>query len=462
MQNLFKQEHPKGLYLLFFVEMWERFSFYGMRALLVLYMVQGLMFSAQKAGNIYGIYTGLVYLTPLIGGYLADRYFGQRKCITAGAVLMSFGLFILAFGPKSLFLLSLFLMICANGCFKSNISSVLGLLYGDDNSKKDSAFTIFYMGINLGALLSPLVCGTLAIKFGFVWGFASAGIGMLIGLFLYKISEDKFLGDKGLLPVQKEEVRNVESEENGSSKFTALVILMLFTIPFWICFEQAGSSLTLFAEYQTNRVLFGHEIPTGYFQSLNPMFIILLAPLMSGLWGWLSKQEQKAQRDISPQTDKRFNVTSKLDSIYAVILRCKPKNLIKLKEPTSVEKFAIALLLMSISYVIMIFAGKYAETSLISPLWLVAGYFVMTVSELCLSPIGLSLVSKLAPRRFLSLTMGCWFLTCFIGDTLAGFWGGKYETLSAVQLFTPLAVLSFTAFLILLFLIPRFNKMLKM
>ena len=423
MNNIFKQEHPNGLYLLFFVEMWERFSFYGMRALLVLYMVQSLMFSAQKAGNIYGIYTGLVYLTPLIGGYLADRYFGQRRCITAGAVLMSFGLFILAFGPKSLFLLSLFLMICANGCFKSNISSVLGLLYGDDSSKKDSAFTIFYMGINLGAFLSPLVCGTLAVKFGFVWGFATAGIGMLVGLSLYKIFENRLLGNKGLYPVKKEEVQNVKNDENGNTKFVALVVLMLFTIPFWICFEQAGSSLTLFAEYQTNRAFFGHEIPTGYFQSLNPMFIILLAPLMSGFWGWLR---------------------------------------VRSKEPTSVEKFAIALFLMSVSYVIMIFAGKCAETSLISPMWLVAGYFVMTVSELCLSPIGLSLVSKLAPRRFLSLTMGCWFLTCFIGDTLAGFWGGKYETLSAVQLFTPLALLSFIAFLILIFFIPRFNKMLKM
>lgn len=423
MNNIFKQNHPKGLYLLFFVEMWERFSFYGMRALLVLYMIQSLMFSAQKAGNVYGIYTGLVYLTPLIGGYLADRYFGQRRCITAGAVLMALGLFFLAFGGETFFLFSLFLMICANGCFKSNISSVLGLLYENDNSKKDSAFTIFYMGINLGALLSPLVCGTLAVKFGFVWGFAAAAIGMLIGLFLYKIFESELLGDKGLYPSKHEENHNTETEENEKPKFISLIVIMLFTIPFWICFEQAGSSLTLFAEYQTNRILLGHEIPTGYFQSLNPMFIIVLAPLMSGFWSWLRK----------------FS-----------------------KEPTSVEKFAIALFLMSVSYVIMIFGGKYAESSLVSPLWLVAGYFVMTISELCLSPIGLSLVSKLAPRRFLSITMGCWFLTCFVGDTLAGFWGGKYETLSAVQLFTPLAVLSFTAFLILVFLIPRFNKMLKM
>ena len=423
MLNLFKQDHPKGLYLLFFVEMWERFSYYGMRALLVLYMVQNLMFSAQKAGNIYGIYTGLVYLTPLIGGYLADRYFGQRRCITAGGILMSLGLFILAFAPKSLFLFALFLMICANGCFKSNISSVLGLLYGDDNSKKDSAFTVFYMGINLGAFFSPLVCGTLAVKYGFEWGFASAGLGMLIGLFLYKIYENKLLGDKGLNPVTSIKDDKNNEENGGNERLIALVVLMLFTIPFWICFEQAGSSLTLFAEYQTNRSFLGYEIPTGYFQSLNPLFIITLAPLMSILWEWLRK---------------------------------------KSKEPTSVEKFAIALLLMSLSYVIMIFGGKSAEVSLVSPLWLVFTYFVMTVSELCLSPIGLSLVSKLAPRKFLSLTMGCWFLTCFIGDFFAGFWGGKYETLTSVQLFTPLAILSFISFLILLMLIPKLNKILKM
>ena len=422
MLNLFKQEHPKGLYLLFFVEMWERFSFYGMRALLVLYMIQKLLFSSQTAGNIYGIYTGLVYLTPLIGGYLADRFWGQRRCITSGAVFMSIGLFLLAFGGKELFLLSLFLMICANGFFKSNISSVLGFLY-DDNDKKDSAFTIFYMGINLGALLSPLVCGTIAVKYGFEWGFASAGVGMLIGLFMYKIFENKLLGDKGLIPVFVKEDEQQINKTDANSKFAALFILMLFTVPFWICFEQAGSSLTLFAEYQTNRFIFGYEIPTGYFQALNPLFIIILAPIFSLLWGWLRNRG---------------------------------------KEPSSVEKFGIALFLMSISYVIMIFAGISAEVSKISPLWLVTAYFVMTVAELCLSPIGLSLVSKLAPKKFLSLTMGCWFLTCFAGDLLAGFWGGKYESLTPAQLFTPLAVMSFAAFLLLVVLIPKLNKTLKL
>lgn len=413
------QNHPKGLYLLFFVEMWERFSFYGMRALLVLYMVQHLAYTSQKAGNIYGIYTGLVYLTPLIGGYLADKYFGQRKCITAGGIFMSAGLFLLAFGHKSMFLLALFLMIMANGFFKSNISSVLGLLYGDNSDKKDSAFTIFYMGINFGAFLSPLVCGTLAVKYGFQYGFATAGVGMLIGLLIYKLFENKLLGTNGLYPVKTKDEEVKDDKNNSSTKLVSLIALMLFTIPFWICFEQAGSSLTLFAEYNVNRHFLGHEIPTGYFQSLNPLFIIAFAPIMSALWGWLRT---------------------------------------KFKEPSSVEKFAISLFLMSVAYVVLILVCSHDSNGIISPLWLVLVYFIMTLSELCLSPIGLSLVSKLAPRQFLSLTMGVWFLTCFVGDSLAGFWGGRFEDLTPIQLFGPLAILSFVAFIILLLFIPKLNK----
>ena len=426
MLNLFRQGHPKGLYLLFCVEMWERFSFYGMRALIVLYMIQNLAYSAQKAGNIYGLYTGLVYLTPLIGGYLADRYLGQRRCISAGASFMVLGLFLLAFGPKSLFLFSLFLMIVANGFFKSNISSVLGLLYGDDNDKKDSAFTIFYMGINLGAFFSPLVCGTLAVKFGYEYGFAAAGVGMLIGLICYKIFENKFLGDKGLNPVKENDVENkndsLEMDSAQNKQLASLILLMFFTIPFWVCFEQAGSSLTLFAQYETNRNFLGYEIPTGYFQSLNPLFIITLAPLMSALWGYLRE---------------------------------------KSKEPSSVEKFSIALFLISFSFVILSFAGHLSIGGKVSPLWLVVGYFIMTVAELCLSPIGLSLVSKLAPRKFLSLIMGCWFLTSFLGNLIAGIWGGSYDSLTPAQLFGALAILSFLTFLLLRIFMPGLKRVLK-
>ena len=426
MLNVFRQGHPKGLYLLFCVEMWERFSYYGMRALIVLYMVQNLMYSTQKAGNIYGLYTGLVYLTPLIGGYLADRYFGQRKCISTGAILMICGLLLLAFGPKSLFLLSLCLMIIANGFFKSNISSLLGLLYENNEEKKDSAYTIFYMGINLGAFFSPLVCGTLAVKYGYEYGFASAGVGMLIGLVFYKLFENKWLGEYGLKPVGVNSVAVDENEQQNSaqqnSRLGALLVLMLFTVPFWVCFEQAGSSLTLFAQYMTDRNFFNWEIPTGYFQSLNPLFIILLAPLMSVLWGSLRN---------------------------------------KSKEPTSVEKFAIALFLIAVSFVVLAFAGYLSVKGLVSPLWLVVGYFIMTVAELCLSPIGLSLVSKLAPKKFLSLIMGCWFLTSFLGNLIAGMVGGKYDALTPAQLFGILAVVSYVSFLLLLCFVPKLNRLIK-
>lgn len=426
MLNVFKQEHPKGLYLLFCVEMWERFSYYGMRALIVLYMVQNLLYSTQKAGNIYGLYTGLVYLTPLVGGYLADRYFGQRKCITSGAILMICGLLLLAFGPKNLFLLSLCLMIIANGFFKSNISSLLGLLYENNEEKKDSAYTIFYMGINLGAFFSPFVCGTLAVKFGYEYGFAAAGLGMLVGLTFYKLFENKWLGEYGLLPVGVDNSdENIEEEQESKlqkTRLVSLLVLMLFTVPFWVCFEQAGSSLTLFAQYLTNRDFFGREIPTGYFQSLNPLFIILLAPIMSIIWNALRS---------------------------------------KSKEPSSVVKFAIALFLIAVSFVVLAFAGYLSAKGLVSPLWLVAGYFIMTVAELCLSPIGLSLVSKLAPKNFLSLIMGCWFLTSFLGNLIAGVVGGKYDTLTPVQLFGMLAIVSFVSFLLLLCFIPKLSKVIK-
>ncbi|MCD8378522.1 MAG: peptide MFS transporter [Candidatus Gastranaerophilales bacterium] len=423
MSGLLNVNHPKGLYLLFFVEMWERFSYYGMRTLLVLYMVQQLMYTNQQAGNIYGIYTGFVYLTPLLGGYIADRFLGQRKCISIGAAMMCFGLFMLAFGGKTLFLLSLFVMIIANGFFKSNISSLLGLLYDNDNTKKDSGFTIFYMGINLGAFFSPLVCGTLAVKYGFSLGFASAGAGMLIGAGIYKIFENKILGSCGLYPVNKsntgkEKLKKILTRRE-KKRLYALFALMIFTIFFWSCYEQAGCSLTLFAEYSTNRTVLNHTIPAGYFQALNPLYIIILAPMISALWSFLAKRKS---------------------------------------EPASVEKFIIALSLMSIAYVIMAIAGSISDKTPVSPLWLVGVYFIMTIAELCISPIGLSLVSKLAPKQFMSVLMGTWFLTSFFGNMIAGFWGGKYGSIDNSVLFLTLSGISLISAVIPACLLPVFKR----
>lgn len=436
----FLKTHPKGLYLLFFVEMWERFSYYGMRALLVLYVIQYLFKdieltkSTEYAGNIYGWYTGLVYLTPIIGGYIADKFLGQRKCISIGALIMIVGLLALsASGYEAfyqykliLFGLGLFLMIIANGFIKSNISTIVGKLYGNDNTRKDSGFTIFYMGINLGAFISPLICGTLAYLYGFQYGFMASGLGILIGYITYKLGEKSLLGDCGLCPFS-DNVKLQQTSDNfdtqGKHRLWALFILMVFSIIFWTCYEQAGSSLALFAENETQRnfLLFGRNltIPSQYFQSLNPLFIIIFAPIMSVIWNYLNSKK---------------------------------------KEPASIVKFIWSLVLISISYLIMAGASHFAINEPVSPLWLVVVFFVATISELCLSPIGLSLVTKLAPVKFASLIMGCWFLSSFFGNLGAGLLAGNYEKISHTYFFLILSVTSIATAILLAFLTPTLKK----
>ena len=421
MQNNFIKNYPKGLFLLFSVEMWERFSYYGMRAMLVLYMIEKLSFSTQFASNVYGFYTGFVYLTPLIGGYLADKFLGQRKSISIGAIVMLIGLYALASGINWLFFPALTLMIIGNGFFKSNISTIVGMLFGDDKQMRDSGFTIFYMGINLGAFFSPLVCGTLAMKFGYNYGFFAAGTGMLIGYIIYKLGEKSLLKEHGLFPAsQNANVNNEETKEltlRDKRKIGALFILMMFSIFFWICFEQAGCSLTLFAKNSTQRVFGNFVIAAEYFQSLNPLFIITLAPLMSALWNFLAS---------------------------------------KGKEPTSVVKFFISLILISFATLIMAAAAYFTngDTKLVSPLWLFFAYFTFTIAELCLSPIGLSLVTKLAPAQFASLLMGVWFLSSFAGNLAAGLFAGFYESINHIVFFLILSATAFSVALILLSIIP--------
>lgn len=420
--GIFKQNHPKGLYLLFFVEMWERFAYYGMRSMLVLYMLQVLLFSSHKASLIYGLYTGFVYLTPLLGGYLADRFLGQRKCISIGSILMISGLLGLCINSQIAFFISLFLMICANGMFKSNISTIVGMLYGKKALKRDSGFTIFYMGINLGALLSPLVCGTLAVLYGFKAGFFSAGVGMMLGFLMYKLFENKFLGEFGKYPVKivaaDKETSNTLSKEE-KNKIFSLFILIACSIIFWIGYEQAGSSLTLFAEYSVNRNFLVYKIPTEYFQSLNPLFIILLAPVMSSVWLFLTK--------------KGFKISS-------------------------ITKFILAFILLGLSYLVLAFVMN-GRGELISPMWLVIYYFIATIAELCLSPIGLSLVSKLAPKQFASLFMGTWFLASFAGNLLAGVFASKYESMSGLMFFLILSILMIGCGIFILLISPKLSKL---
>lgn len=418
--------HPKGLYLLFGVEMWERFSYYGMRALLMLYMLKALEFSTEKAGQVYGLYTGLVYLTPIIGGYVADRYWGQRKAIIVGGILMMLGHFAMAFQQIPMFYTALGLLIVGNGFFKPNISTVVGGLYAREDSRRDAAFTIFYMGINLGAFFSPLVCGTLGEKVGWHYGFSAAGIGMGLGLLLYLWGQNRFLGDVGRLPAYKSlSTQQKQASLTGTEKkqIAVIFILAFFTIFFWGCFEQAGSSMTLFADRQTDRHIFGFEFPASLYQSLNPILIFMLAPLFSAFWMKLSFRNA---------------------------------------EPSSPMKFVWGLGLLAGGFVLMAAAAKaYMTNGLVSAWWLFGVYFLHTLGELCLSPVGLSVVTKLSPARFASLLMGTWFLSSFVANYAGGIFAGQYDNMDPDRFFNILAATAAVAALALLALVPLLKKWMK-
>lgn len=453
--------HPKGIYLLFATEMWERFSYYGMRALFSLYMLNALLFDKTLSGQIYGSYTGLVYLTPLIGGYIADRYWGNRRSIMVGALIMAIGQFLLFlsglfFEDVSFATILMFsglgLLIAGNGFFKPNISSMVGQLYEPSDSRKDSAYTIFYMGVNTGSFIAPLVCGFFGDTGNpadFKWGFLAACIGMLIGLAVFALFKDKYLktpeGDPiGVIPNSRDEKKlTPEASENiqgnkksniknaaiwlgvwiilffllyalldmdliGSIIFSMVVaapgyiisdpsltkiersriwviyIIAFFVIFFWAAYEQAGASLTYFAEEQTERHigLFNWTVPTSYFQSINALAIVVFAPLFVVLWAKLNKKK---------------------------------------KEPASPFKQSIGLFLLAIGYLIIAFGVKgLAPGVKVSMLWLVSLYVIHTFGELCLSPIGLSMVNKLAPIRFASLLMATWYMSTAAANKFAG------------------------------------------
>ncbi len=426
------KSHPKGLALLFVTEMWERFSYYGMRAIFILFMTKALLLSDAEASQIYGSYTGLVYLTPLLGGYLCDKFLGNRRSIVIGGVLMAIGQFLMflsaSTGGVSLMWAGLTSLIIGNGFFKPNISTMVGQLYPANDRRIDSAFTIFYMGINLGAFFSPLVCGSMDFK----WGFLSACIGMILGLVVFIFFQGKYLiseeGKEIGLPVKKMDMNSIlltlgsigiiffmlnfkqlfKSEVDIISYFIygamiimpagilldkslttkernriiVIFILAFFVIFFWGAFEQAGASLTLFADRQTDRNIMGMEMPASYFQSINPLAVIGLAPLFTILWGFL----------------------------YA-------RNL----EPSSPKKMAIGLTLVALGYVVIAIPVKgLGMDTKVSMWWLIALYIIHTMGELCLSPIGLSMVSKLSPLRLSSLMMGTWFLANAAANKFAG------------------------------------------
>ncbi|MBU2971104.1 peptide MFS transporter [Pseudoalteromonas sp. C2R02] len=393
--------HPKGLFLLFGTEMWERFGYYGMRAILVLYLVAsvqdgGFGWTPAEALGLYGTFTMAVYVTPLIGGWLADNYIGQRKAIIFGGIIFAAGYFTLGI-PKTMlvgmeeevFYLGLTLIVIGNGFFKANVSSLVGELYDDGDHRRDGAFTIFYMGINLGAFMAPLIVGYLGEQVNWHYGFIAAGCGMLIGLVLQLTLANKYLGNIGVEPSAKrtkgDKKADVPLTKEDFDRMKVILIMSMFSVIFWAGFEQAGGLFTIYASEFTNRDLMGFEVPASWFQSLNAMFIILLAPVIATVWVKMGK-----------------------------------------KEPTSPVKFALAMLFLALGFFVMLWATMVQggdTTVKVTMLFLVFAYLFHTLGELCLSPIGLSLVTKLAPLKYASVLMGIWFLFTALSNKLAAFIG---------------------------------------
>lgn len=476
-----EERHPRALPTLFFTEMWERFSYYGMRALLVLYLVNAIGYNRTDALALYATYTGLVYLTPIIGGYLADRYLGTRKAILIGAITMAMGHFAMAFPP--LLHLALGLLVIGNGFFKPNIATLLGTLYRQDDPRRDGGFTIFYMGVNLGAFFSPLVAGTLGERIGWHYGFASAGVGMVIGLLVFLSGQYK-LGTAGLpsgqdklnrrdwmhvvtiaaltiplvyivlglwqwlggfwaalsafgklgvgalvvaavwwsqrLGASKNDPDDVPLTREEWERIAAVVILAFFVIFFWMGFEQAGGTMNLFADKLTDRMAFGWEVPASYFQSVNPLAIFLLAPLFSILWTGLNKS--------------RFALSTP-------------------------AKMALGILILGSGFIVLAIGQQRADVvGKVGMHWLVIVYLLHTVGELCLSPIGLSMVTKLAPAKLASLLMGLWFLANAAANYLAGILEHLLEG-SGVPLYWFLVGSSMGASVLLLLLTPVLKRM---
>lgn len=443
--------HPKGLFLLFTTELWERFSYYAMRAILVLYLVDkvqtegghGLGWTQGDAISLYGTFTGLVYLTPLIGGWLADAYLGQRKAIIIGGALMAAGQFTLALphswipGSETMvFYIGLGTLIIGNGLFKPNISTMVGDLYEEGDHRRDGAFTIFYMGINVGAFLSGIIVGSVVAAYdgNFQMGFLCAGIGMVLSLIIQFVFAQKLLGDIGRYPAAKLEkekneaagdVRKEPLTKIERDRIKVIMVMGLFTIIFWAGFEQAGGLMNLFTNDFTDRMIGGWEVPTTWFQSLNAMFIVIFAPVIASIWIRLGKNE-----------------------------------------PNSPVKFALGLVLLGIGFLFMIGAvlemGGDADAKS-SMWWLVGAYFFHTMGELCLSPIGLSMVTKLAPLRIASLMMGAWFLFVAIANKVGGVVGSfighggeKEEQLAnAMAIFAGIAITSAISGIILYFMADK-------
>ncbi len=441
--------HPGGLQTLFFTEMWERMSYYGMRALLVLFMTaslqeEGLAFTVATATAIYGLYTGAVYFMGLPGGWIADRLIGGQRAVWYGGFIIMTGHIVLAIPAKSTFFIGLILVVLGTGLLKPNIGAIVGQLYSEEDTRRDSGYTIYYMGINIGSVIGYLVCGWLQVNQGYHWAFGAAAVGMAIGLIQYRMTQHKLHGESSeptvaISPTAKKlswagvitflvalalttylvfqdviTINPVTLAEQVAVVFTvtflvyfggifflgeltavekrrmgALFLICIASACFWAGFEQAGSSLNLFGRDYTDRMLGDFEIPAAWFQSANSFFIILLSPFFAALWINLGK---------------------------------------RMMDPSYGAKCAIGLIIMASGFIVMFFAAQLAASGLkVAPYWLVMTYFLHTVGELCLSPVALSAVSKLSPRRFAGQMMGVFVLTYSIGNVIAGLLAGNLD-----------------------------------
>lgn len=511
--------HPAGLFVLFFTEMWERFSYYGMRALLVLFLVSdiaagGWQWPREEALKLYALYTGLVYVTPILGGILADRVLGYRKAVLLGAVLMTLGHASMALETKATFYAGLALLILGNGAFKPNISSIVGSLYPKGSDKKDAAYTIFYMGINAGAFLGILLCGYIGEKVGWSYGFGLAGIFMFFGLLQFYFGQKIFgnvglsakeqsaveaLGDEHLLapdmgtPAKDRDIVDTETllpPNVVKDRMTVIGILAFFTIFFWMAFEQAGGSMTIFAKDYTNNVLEGSE--AGVFKVVNtlltigPLIIITWVLLLLVkqvvktyslamfficfsfviIWGiaiWMVAREMGS--DVTEVPASWYGI---LNSFFIIAFAPLFSKIWETKlNPSGSVKFALGLILLGLGFAVLAYGGRAipqgAQTASVSMIWLILAYLFHTLGELCVSPVGLSYVSKLAPSKLVGLMFGVWFGATAIANYLAGWTGSLIDKIteqySISAFFLIYTVLPIAAAFILLALTPRIKKL---
>jgi proton-dependent oligopeptide transporter, POT family len=420
--------HPKGLYVLFFAEMWERFSYYGMRALLIFYLTKHWLFADDKANLIYGAYTSLVYITPVLGGYLADRYLGQRKAVLFGGIMLAIGHGMMAIegtggqadATINVFWAALAFIIVGSGFLKANISVIVGQLYPRTDIRRDGAYTIFYVGINVGAAIGTILVGYLGETYGWGYGFGLAGIGMLLGLIVFVLGKPLLLGNgeapnpltkgkewslygigvasvaviwalvqyqsviQGLLAVSGVALlgyvlyESFKLEKEPRERMFAILFLIALNPLFWGLFEQAGGSMNLFTDRYVDR----SGVPASIFQSINPIYIVLLGPIFAALWVWLGKRG---------------------------------------REPSAPAKFGLALLQMGFANLVLVWGAKAIGMEAMTPVLFVFLYYLLaTTAELCLSPVGLSAMNRLAPKHLASLIMGAWFYMTAVGNFVAG------------------------------------------